>query len=235
MGLHRAYIGLHRAYIGSKSGKKYISGLNLLAFVSTSLNKRALSYVFPWDVCLSGVFRVCEVADKNTIKHDKPQNINEYSRCTPGKIPKDLRSLAFSSRYYPIYPYNRFTPDIPKINKHVCSFRAVCRCWPNIGPSLPMSEDVPGKSNVVYRCTLAICGCTYETCRFSHRAPQSGQCKPGFSNAILVFDFPVHYDVLYFRRTSIIMYFTLEGFLTITINSNTCFVILRTWRENIYA
>ena len=32
-----------------------------------------------------------------------------------------------------------------------------------------MSEDVPGKSNVVYRCTLAICGCTYETCRFSHR------------------------------------------------------------------
>ena len=35
-----------------------------------------------------------------------------------------------------------------------------------------------------------------------HRAPQSGQCKPGFSNAILVFDFPVHYDVLYFRRIS---------------------------------
>ena len=126
-----------------------------------------------------GVFRVCEVADKKTIKHDKPRNINEYSRCTPGKIPKDLRSLAFSSRYYPINPYNRFTPNIPKINKHVCSFRAVWRCWPNIGPSLPMSEDVPGKSNVVYRCTLAICGFTYETCRFSHRAPQSGQCKPG--------------------------------------------------------
>ena len=164
--------GLYRAYIGSKSGKKYISGLYLLAFVSTSLNKRALPYVFPWDVvCLSGVFRVCEVADEKTIKHDKPRNINEYSRCTPGKIPKDLRSLAFSSRYYPINPYNRFTPDIPKINKHVCSFRAVCRCWPNIGPSLPMSEDVPGKSNVVYRCTLAICGCTYETCRFSHRGP----------------------------------------------------------------
>ena len=86
-----------------------------------------------------------------------------------------------TSRYYPIHPYNRFTPDIPKINKHVCSFRAVCRCWPNIGPSLPMSEDVPGKINVVYRCTLAICGCTYETCRFSHRAPQSGQCKPAFT------------------------------------------------------
>ena len=36
-------------------------------------------------VCLSGVFRGCEVADKKTIKHDKPRNINEYSRCTPGK------------------------------------------------------------------------------------------------------------------------------------------------------
>ena len=88
-----AYIGLtsglHRAYIRSKSGKKHISGLYLLDFVSTSLNKRALPYVFPWDVvCLSGVFRVCEVADQKTIKHDKPRNINEYSRCTPGKIPK---------------------------------------------------------------------------------------------------------------------------------------------------
>ena len=41
-----------------------------------------------------------------------------------------------------------------------------------------MSEDIPGKSNVVYRCTLAICGCTYETCRISHRGPQLGQCKP---------------------------------------------------------
>ena len=120
-------------------------------------------------MCLSGVVRVCEVADKKTIKHDKPRNINEYNRCTPGKIPKDLRSLAFSSRYYLITTNSRFTPDIPKINKHVCSFRAVCRCWSNIGPALPMSEDVPGKSNVIYRFTLAICGCTYETCRFSHR------------------------------------------------------------------
>ena len=118
-----------------------------------------------------GSFVCVRLPIKKTIKHDKPRNINEYSRCTPGKIPKDLRSLAFSSRYYPINPNNRFTPDIPKINKHVCSFRAVFRCWPNIGPSLPMSEDVPGKSNVVYRCTLAICGCTYETCRFSHRGP----------------------------------------------------------------
>ena len=105
-------------------------------------------------MCLSVVFRVCEVADKKTIKHDKPRNINEYSRCTP---------------------------DIPKINKHVCSFRAVCRCWPNIGPSLPMSEDVPGKINV-YR--FSICGCTYETCRFSHRAPQSGQCKLAFTSIV---------------------------------------------------
>ena len=47
--------GLDRAYIGSKSGKKYIAGLYLLTFVSTSLNKRALLYIFPRDVvCLSG-------------------------------------------------------------------------------------------------------------------------------------------------------------------------------------
>ena len=109
-------------------------------------------------VCQSGVFRVCEVADKKTIKHDKPRNINEYSRCTPGK---NREGLAFSCVIFPILPdINRFTPDIPKINKYVRSFRAVCRCWPNIGPSLPMSEDVLGKSNVVYRCTLAICGRT---------------------------------------------------------------------------
>ena len=48
-----------------------------------------------------GVFRVCEVADKKTIKHDTPRNINEYSRCTPGKIPNDLRSRRV---LFPILP-----------------------------------------------------------------------------------------------------------------------------------
>ena len=158
MGLHRAYIGstsgLHRAYIGSKSSKKYISGLYLLAFVSTSLNKRALPYVFPWDVvCLSGVFRVCEVADKKTIKHDQPRNINEYSRCTPGKIPKDLRSLVFSSRYYPIHPTTDSPPTYPKLTNMFVLFvqfadvgRTLglhCRCLRMFPERLTLFTDVP--------------------------------------------------------------------------------------------
>ena len=119
-------------------------------------------------VCLSGVLRVCEVADKKTINRGTLTNIADVPR---EKYRRTCVLLRFSSRYYPINPYKPIHPDIPKINNQVRSFRAVCRCLPNIGPSLPMSEDVPGKSNVVYRCTLAICGCTYETCRFSHRGP----------------------------------------------------------------
>ena len=81
-------------------------------------------------VCLSGVFCVCEVADKKTIKHDKPQNINEYSRCTPGKIPKDLCSLAFSSRYYPINPYKPIHP-------------LHCRCLRMFPGRVTLFTDVP--------------------------------------------------------------------------------------------
>ena len=108
-------------------------------------------------VCLSGVFRVCEVADKKTIKHDKVRNINEYSR---------------------------FTPDIPKINKHVRSFRAVCRCWPSLGlhcrclrmflGRVTLFTDVPSLfADVLTKPADLAIG--------DHRAPQSGQCKPRLS------------------------------------------------------
>ena len=68
-GMHRVYPDFWPNYIGSKSGKKYRIGSSMRevkTFVSTSLNKRNSSSVLSSlddVVCLSGVFRVCEVAD----------------------------------------------------------------------------------------------------------------------------------------------------------------------------
>ena len=97
----------------------------------------------------------------------------------PGKNPE---GLAFSSRYYPINPYNQFTPDIPKINKHVCSFRAAadagrtlglhCRCLRMFPGRVTLSTDVPSLfADVLTKPADLAIG--------DHRAPQSGQCKPG--------------------------------------------------------
>ena len=79
---------------------------------------------------------------------------------------------------------SRFIPDIPKINKHVRSFRAVCRCWPNIGPSLPMPEDVPERVTLFTDVPSLFADALTKPADLAigdHRAPQSGQCKPGFN------------------------------------------------------
>ena len=119
---------------------------------------------------------MCEVADKKTIKHDKPRNINEYSRCTPGKIPNDLRSLAFSSRYYPINPYmfvlsGQFADVGRTLGLH-------CRCLRMFPGRVTLFTDVPSLfADVLTKPADLAIG--------DHRAPQSGQCKPGFSYVLL--------------------------------------------------
>ena len=129
-------------------------------------------------VCLSGVFRVCEVADKKTIKHDKPRNINEYSRCIPGKILKDLCSLAFSSRYYPINPYKPIHPDMFVLSGQFADVGRTlglhCRCLRMFPGRVTLSTDVPSLfADVLTKPADLAIG--------DHRAPQSGQCKPRFT------------------------------------------------------
>ena len=127
---------------------------------------------------------MCEVADKKTIKHDKPRNINEYSRVPRGKSRRTcvlLRSLPDITQYTPT---TDSPPTHPKLtNMFVLSgqFADVgrtlglhCRCLRMFPGRLTLFTDVPSLfADVLTKPADLAIG--------DHRAPQSGQCKPALT------------------------------------------------------
>ena len=135
-------------------------------------------------VCLSGVFRVCEVADKKTIKHDKARNILTNIADVPRE--KSRRTCVL----FPILPdkhlYTDSPPTYPKLtNMFVLSgqFADVgrtlglhCRCLRMFPGRVTLFTDVPSLfADVLTKPADLAIG--------DHRAPQSGQCKPRLSHA----------------------------------------------------